>query len=545
MAQQIDLTFLQAEQQLIFDDPEYFFEEYLGTELWEKEHEIVLSIRDNRKTIIRSCHGSGKTFTVARAALWFMSAFQPAIVINTAPTFRQVANQFWREFRIAHQGAKIPLGGELFKTQFNIAEDWYAIGISTKETPGEGSADKFQGFHGIHLLFIVDEASGVHDSILEAIDGAMSGGIVVRLVYIGNPTRRTGRFAQSFTDSGFKKFHISAFDTPNFIKNGIRSEADLTEEKVKKAKVIIPGLATPEWALEMARKYGIESDVYRVRVRGDFPLQEMDTLIGVDLVEQAIDSDQLQEIKITGNTTSGSPIILGISSNKGIFPGMNISGINISNDATILSVDGLTQLRISANVTSTLKNTTLTISQIFDEIIGLDVARFGDDSSAFVYRKGNFAKVLIEIYGQNTMEIAGRARLFLLEYPNAVLHVDIIGIGAGVFDRLAEQEDITNRVFGVNSALPAQETEKYINLRMEGWQNTKEWLKTANLAQHEGWYQLAKPRYKITSSGKMQLESKEDMKKRKISSPNVADALVLTHQRPTEGGFQQIINLYE
>ena len=125
------------------------------------------------------------------------------------------------------------------------------------------------------------------------------------------------------------------------------------------------------------------------------------------------------------------------------------------------------------------------------------------------------------------------------------MHIDVIGLGWGVFDRLAEQDDIRDRVFGVNSAKAASEDDKYINLRMEGWQTAKEWLATANLEPHEDWYQLAKPRYKIISSGKMQLESKEDMKKRKINSPDVADALVLTLQRPTEGGFQQIISLYD
>lgn len=466
---------METEQRLIRDEPDYYFREYLGDELWEKEREIVLSIRDNRKTVIRSCHGSGKTFTVARAALWFMSAFQPAIVVDTAPTFRQVANQFWREFRKAHQSARIPLGGELLKTQFNISEDWYAIGLSTKETAGEESADKFQGFHGENLLFIVDEASGVADAILEAIDGAMSGGIVVRLVYIGNPTRRTGRFAESFTDPAFKKFHISAFGTPNFTRNNIRSAADLTREKVKKAKIYIPGLATPEWALEMKEKYGEDSDVFLVRVEGAFPKKESDTLIGIDLVEKAIAADRGE---ITGK-----------------------------------------------------------------EVIGLDVARKGDNASAFVHRKGNKARVLLKIFSQDTMELAGRARQILLEYPEARLNIDIIGIGAGVFDRLREQPDIADRVGGVNTAVDSSEPERYYNLRMEGWQLGKEWLKTGILEPHEDWYQLAKPKYKILSSGKMLLESKEDMLKRKITSPDVADAFILTLLEPTEGGAMNIFLL--
>lgn len=473
--QKINWELLDKEKKLILNKPQYFFEEYLGVQLWQTELNIVLSIRDNRKTTVRSCHGSGKTFTVARTALWFLSAFQPAIVIDTAPTYRQVANQFWREFRAAHKRAKISLGGDLLKTQLNIDEDWYAIGVSTKETTGEDIADKFQGFHGEHILFIVDEASGVSDSIMEAIDGAMSGGKVVRLVYIGNPTRRTGRFSDSFTDSGFYKFHINAFHTPNFTENGILSEADLTEEKIAKAKIVIPGLATPEWALDMLRKYGVDSDVWRVRVLGEPPQKETDTMIGIDLVEGAIDAER----ELFGEK----------------------------------------------------------------EIIGIDPARYGDDFTAFVYRRGNFAKVLKKIQGQDTMIIAGIGKNYLREYLNAKTHIDIIGIGAGIFDRMRELEDITDRVFGVNTAETATDKEHFKNKRAEGWDNAKNWLKTGVLEKHEDWYQLAKPKYKILSSGQIQLESKEDMKKRKISSPDVGDALVLTLLPPSEGGSEKIIKI--
>lgn len=478
----MDWSLLDKEQSLILNNPEYYFEEYLGVKLWSKEKEIVESIRDNRATTVRSCHGSGKTFTVARAALWFMSAFQPAIVVDTAPTYRQVANQFWREFRSAHKKALMPLGGDLLKTQFNIDEDWYAIGVSTKETSGEDSADKFQGFHGKHILFIVDEASGVVDAILEAIDGAMSGGAVVRVIYIGNPTRRTGRFANSFTDSGFNKISISAFDTPNFVENGILTEVDLTEERVKTAKVIVPGLCSPEWAFDMLRKYGASSDVYRVRVKGQPPQKESDTVIGVDLVEQAINTDRKTDEEVQNDKEEKDRILI-------------------------------------------------------TEFIGVDPARYGDDSSAIVYRKGNYSKVLTKVYGQNTMEIAGIVKRYLMdEYPTARVHIDIIGIGAGVYDRLVEQPEVSDRVFGVNSASSPIDKEHYKNLRAEGWYLARDWLKTAVLENHDDWYQLAKPRYKIISSGQLQIESKDDMKKRGVSSPDVADALILTLLHPTEGG---------
>lgn len=438
----------------IRNDPDYFFAEWLGVELWEKEREIVHSVWNHQKTTIRSNNSSGKTYTIARIALAFLYAFPPAVVINTAPTHRQVENQFWREFRKAYKSAKRPLGGKLLKTQFNIAEDWYAIGFSTKD--GDDGMEKFQGWHGQNVLIIVDEASGVHPKIFEAIQGAMASGGTVRLVYIGNPTRNTGDFADSFKDPTFNKIHISAYDNPN----------------VKTGTVVITGLATREWVDDMIRKYGADSDVVRVRVKGEFPKKESDTLIGIDLVEAAIGAEREE----TGE----------------------------------------------------------------DEFIGLDPARYGSDTADFVYRKGNYAKVLETIESSDTMSLAGKAKNYLKAFPKAKLHIDIIGVGAGIYDRLKEQPSVSGRVYGVNVAVPATDTEAYKNLRAEGWDDAREWLRDAILdddPQHKDkWYQLTQPKYKITSTGQMQLESKEEMKKRGIQSPGVADALVLTLQKATEGG---------
>lgn len=449
----MDETELQTYEELskeIREHPEDFFTEVLGVHFWEKQNEIVESIRHHRKTAIRSSNSAGKTYSIARIALWFMFAFPPAVVINTAPTDRQVRNQYWREFRRAYKNAKQPLGGRLLKTQYNIDEDWFAMGFSTKD--GEDGMEKFQGWHGENMLVIVDEASGVHPAIFEAIQGALAGGVMVRLVYIGNPTRNTGDFAEAFKDPTFNKIHISAFDSPN----------------VKANKLIIPGLATREWVDDMRAKYGETSDVYRVRVGGEFPKHESDTLIPIDLVAGAIDADR----ELYGE----------------------------------------------------------------DEYIGIDVARFGDAWSSFIYRKGNFAKVLEKVQGQDTMQIAGRGKRWLKEYPKARARIDIIGIGAGVFDRLREQDDVADRVEGVNTALPPIDRDDYVNVRIEAWDTTRLWLRDAVLVPHEDWYQLCQPKVKIVSSGKQQLESKEDMRKRGIASPDVADGLALTHAKVAEGG---------
>jgi hypothetical protein len=287
--------------------------------------------------------------------------------------------------------------------------------------------------------------------------GALSGGQMVRFLAIGNPNNNSGDFFDSFNDPSYNHIHISAFDVPN----------------VAQRTMVIPGLTGHEWVDDMRSKYGEDSDVWRVRVLGEFPTGSMKTLIGVSLVANAVDADREKYGE--------------------------------------------------------------------QEIIGVDVGRYGDDPSAWVYRKGNYAKVLEVIQGNDTMEVAGKTKRYLLEHPNAVAHIDIIGVGAGVFDRLKEQPDISDRVYGVNSAGQPHDTDEYINIRIEGWDVTKSWLKDAVLEPHDGWYELCQPEFKFNSNGKLQLESKADMKKRGVKSPNIADALVLTNSRVTEGGDQSIV----
>lgn len=446
MARKEELTQFQEK---IRNEPEFFHREILGYEPWEKQLEISRAIRDHRNVAIRSCNGAGKTFHVAREGLRFLFAYYPAVVINTAPVWTQVENQYWRYFRDAYNNASIPLGGKLLKTQLDIAEDWFAMGLANDDNKMEA----FQGWHAKNIMVIFDEASGISPKIYQAALGAMAGGSVVRFVLIGNPTQNSGPFYDAFRDPSYYHIRISAYDVPN----------------VKERRQVIPGLVTHEWVDELEKKYGKDSDIFKVRVLGEFPQQATNTLISIDSIVSAFDAAR------------------------------------------------------------ELQNQT-------DEIIGLDPARFGDDDSAFVHRKGNFARVLEVINGNNTMELAGKCVRYLREHKDAKLHIDVIGLGAGIYDRLQELPEVSGRVYGVNVAAKPRDEKEFVNLRAEAWMNTREWLRDAILEKHEAFYELAQPTYKINSLGRLQLESKEDMKKRGVASPNVADALAITLARPTEGG---------
>jgi hypothetical protein len=215
----------------------------------------------------------------------------------------------------------------------------------------------------------------------------------------------------------------------------------------------------------MAARYGEDSNAFRVRVLGEFPRSDDDTLIGVELVDSAFHRD-----------------------------------VSPTSEAAI--------------------------------VWGLDVARFGTDATALCKRQGNTVSEIRKWRNLDLMQTTGAVvaeyeAMRLEDRPIEIL-VDSIGLGAGVVDRLRE---LNLPARGINvSESPAMGT-IYVNLRAELWGKMKAWLekRDCKLPKDESLLaELVSPRYSFNSNGKMKLESKDEMRKRGIGSPDMADALALT-----------------
>ena len=165
--------------------PLRFATDVLGVDPWEKQREVLDAVMRERRVAVKSGNGLGKDFIAAVAVLWYLHCHDPAIVLSTAPTFRQVRHVLWRQIHRLHRGAAGILGGTMLDTRWDLAEDRYALGLSAD------GADQFQGFHCPNVLVIVDEAEGVDEEIYEAIDSVMTSQNPT-LLLIGNPTSTSG-----------------------------------------------------------------------------------------------------------------------------------------------------------------------------------------------------------------------------------------------------------------------------------------------------------------------------------------------------------------
>ena len=173
-------------------------------------------------------------------------------------------------------------------------------------------------------------------------------------------------------------------------------------------------------------------------------------------------------------------------------------------------------------------------------VMGVDVARFGDDRSVIVLRRGRDARtVAVEKHrGLDLMTLAGRVAEIAFGRDLAAIFVDETGLGAGVVDRLRQLG--VRHVQGVNfgSAAATWDSDgakpRYANKRAEMWGNLRDWLKGGGALPDDPELRadLTGVEYGFTAQGEIQLERKEDMKKRGLASPDIGDALALTFAHP-------------
>ena len=241
--------------------------------LFEKQRQILESVRDNRVTYVKACHASTKTRTAAYATHWFLQAWPlQSKVLTTAPTWSQIVDNLWREIRGLHavaQSRPIVLGGRMLQSEYDIEPQWFAKGQSSDR------GINFQGLHSPNILVIIDEADGIPKDIWEALDGILTSDNS-RLLAIGNPINPRSEFKRrvdlAVGRPNERVIQIRAEDTPNIAEH----------------KIVYPFLITPEWVRYALENYGgASSRLYISKVLAEWPDESVDTLIPIEWLMRA------------------------------------------------------------------------------------------------------------------------------------------------------------------------------------------------------------------------------------------------------------------
>jgi len=186
-----------------------FAEEILGVAPWEAQRTILNAFDTHDLLAVRAATGVGKSFTMAILGLAWMCCNDQSKVITTAGTWYQVEELLWREKRAMFERSRVKLPGRMLTTQYEIGLDHVARGVSTDEP------DHFRGVHAPGgVLVLIDEANAVPDAIHDACLDLMTGANC-KLVMVGNPVRKSGRFYEAFAKPRWWTSKISAFDVPD------------------------------------------------------------------------------------------------------------------------------------------------------------------------------------------------------------------------------------------------------------------------------------------------------------------------------------------
>ena len=462
------------------DNPVAFVKDIIGAKPEPEQSAIMRSVAGNAMTSVRSGHGIGKSAVASWLTIWFLCTRPFPKVPCTAPTLHQLQDILWAEISKWVRNSPV-LSRTLVWTTEKIylrghREEWFAV-ARTATHP-----DALQGFHADHVLFILDEASGIDNNIFEPVLGALTTPDAKALL-LGNPTKLTGFFYDSHhkNRASYKTHHI----------DGRTSR-----------------LVSQDFIARIIEMYGMDSDVFRVRVSGDFPKAMPDSFIPLEWCERQTEAKR-----------------------KAIEP-----------------------RRID---------------------IGVDVARYGDDSSVIIGVQDKRQEDEPEVYHHNdTMEITGYTVATIRKYAaietveEIHVKIDCDGLGVGVFDRLREQREeiqtaitekrekaaegtdnevvpFTLEVYechfgGEGGTVSSDDPVEYANSTGIMWGTIREALRQSTLAlwrDDRQIAQLSNRRYTINSAGRIELEKKETMKKRGVSSPDIADALGLAMHDPVQSDW--------
>lgn len=394
---------------------------------------------------VGSGHGIGKSAEMGMLSNWAMSCWPDAKIVTTANTEGQLrtktAPEIGKWFRMSLTGHWFDVQTMSIKSRDPTrSESWRQDFIPWSEH----NTEAFAGLHnkGKIILLLFDEASKIHDKVWEVAEGALTDeNTVIIWVVFGNPTRNSGRFRECF-----RRFRH------RWIGRQIDSRT-------------VPG-TNKKFLQRLVDDHGEDSDIVKVRVRGQFPAQSAMQFISAD------DVDKAQKVHLRRESYAFAP-----------------------------------------------------------KIIGVDPAWTGDDNLEIVLRQGLYSTSLASLpRNDNDVEVANLIARLEDEHQADAVFVDA-GYGTGI----VSAGQVMGRTWRLIWFSGKVIDPGYLNKRAEMWGTMKRWIKAGGAIdpRDEGLYQdLVGPETVPRLDGKIQLESKEDMKDRGLPSPNKGDALALTFAEP-------------
>lgn len=434
------------------DHPVEFATDILNVQPTLEQQAVMNDVAKFPMVSVKSGHGVGKSALESWIIWWYISTRPYPKILCTAPTKHQLHDILWAEVSKWKRNSK-GLDKDFEWTSEKIylkgsQEEWFAI-ARTSNKP-----DALQGTHAEHVLIIIDEASGVPDIVFEPVLGSMST-IDAKLLMCGNPTQLAGFFYESHTTKRelYKTHTIDGSKCERVDKNYVKT------------------------IIEM---FGKDSDVYRVRVAGEFPKANPDSFIGLDMIrteKKVIDVVESIDLGVDVARYGDDESVVATTYNKSQVERLNVFKHNDT-------------MKLTGQIVNIIKMLNL-----------------------------KYPSIIIRV------------------------KIDCDGLGVGVYDRLKEvivEKNLKAKAIechfgGKGGKVNYDEPIEYYNSTGIMWGTLRSKLKNNEITipnNEELIKQITNRKYFINSDGTIKLERKEDMKKRNVHSPDRADAVVLSLYEP-------------
>lgn len=493
-------------------DPARWGREELGEFYWSMQVKILQSLAKIRYTAVQSCHDAGKSFIAARAMLKWLDQYDPgeAFVVSTAPTSAQVSAILWRELQKAH-------GKGSFKGNITTAGyPQYKIGgelVGYGRKPADYATAAFSGIHARYVLVIIDEACGVDEALFNQIDALVTNANA-RVLAIGNPDDPTSHFASICKPgSGWNVIRIDGLATPNFTQEGVEWLECTQCQQDGRTRPLLQDLYETE-GIPYADEY-VPDGIRDLLLSPLWVEERLHRWVGVPSEAQTI-------------SELASKSSLFVSKVRGLFPESSNEGV-IPLGWVELAMARWREWRDSGSKSLPVNER---------HVLGADIADSGEDQTVVAFREGPILRELRGYRSGDTMETVGHIKASMSNRPGSTVILDSIGIGAGVLARLREMGVSSSGFVASGSAKGLKDKTgefTYTNLRAAAWWRMRELLDPSQpggskimLVDSETLKaDLTSPRWKVMSGGSIQIESKDDIRKRLGRSTDEGDAVIM------------------
>lgn len=280
---------------LYVDDPVGFVEDVLGETLWSKQETVLRAVPGHTRIAVPAAFSVGKTWLAARIVVWYCLVYPvgTATAVTTATRFRQVRHQLWPHIRRTVTRSGLP--GEVDTTQWKqVDPHGVETAVAYGFTAPEYDEEAVSGIHAAHVLLVVDEAGGIGHTIGRSTRNLLTGD--AHMLAIGNPpTDDEGSWFETLCEDGDDPavpdtvtVRIAAADSPAISGENAGRCRDCPPQVP--AHPLSTHLVDPTWVAGAVRDHGGNAPYVTAKVHARFPKGSAFQAVPYSWVEAAVDA---------------------------------------------------------------------------------------------------------------------------------------------------------------------------------------------------------------------------------------------------------------